>query len=42
VDFSQAMRVLQALDRHLKKGTVRGQDLLDAEMLKQRFGLEDE
>jgi hypothetical protein len=26
----------------MKKGTVRGQDRLDAEMLKQRFGIEDD
>jgi len=26
----------------MKKGTVRGQDRLDAAMLKERFGLEDE
>jgi hypothetical protein len=30
------------LYRMMKKGTVRGQDRLDAEMLEERFGLEDE
>ena len=41
----EGVRVRVATPRMLyrmKKGTVRGQDRLDAEMLKERFGIEDE
>ena len=41
----EGVRIRVATPRMLylmKKGTVRGQDRLDAAMLKERFGLEDE